>query len=102
MLPQDFLCRFRNLFRVLNESLMPPMKTVPVTTLELRFDAALSVEDLIGRIADLVHQRQSMRADGADSSILEHNRLELVRAHQDLSYALIERHCPPSAGEAAA
>jgi hypothetical protein len=78
------------------------MKTVPVTTLELRFDAALSVEDLIGRIADLVHQRQSMRADGADSSILEHNRLELVRAHQDLSYALIERHCPPSAGEAAA
>lgn len=102
MLPQDFLCRFRNLFRVLNEFLMPPMKTVPVTTLELRFDAALSVEDLIGRIADLVHQRQSMRADGADSSILEHNRLELVRAHQDLSYALIERHCPPSAGEAAA
>jgi hypothetical protein len=102
MLPQEFVCRFRNLFPVLNEFLMQPMNTVPVSTLELRFNAPVSVEDLIGRIADLVLERQSMRADGADSAILEHNRLELVRAHQDLSYALIERHCPPRADEAAA
>ena len=102
MLPEDFLCRFRNLFRVLNEFLMPPMNTVAVSTLELRFDAALSVEDLIGRIADLVLQRQSLRAAAPTPRLLEHNRLELVRAHQDLSYALIERHCPPRADEAAA
>jgi hypothetical protein len=102
MLPQEFLCRFRNLFPVLNEFLMQPMNTVPMSTLELRFDAPVSVEDLIGRIADLVLQRQSMRAGGADSELLEFNRLELVRAHQDLSYALIERHCPPGADEAVA
>jgi hypothetical protein len=102
MLPEDFLCRFRNLFRVLNEFLMLPMNTEGMSALELRFDARLSVEELIGRIADLVLQRQSMRADGVDSAMLEHNRLELVRAHHDLSYALIERHCPPRAAEAAA
>jgi hypothetical protein len=102
MLPEEFRCRFRNLFRVLNEFLIPTMNTEPMTTLELRFDARLSVEDLIGRIADLVLQRQSMRADGADPAILERNRLDLVRAHQDLSYALIDRHCPPKPAEAAA
>lgn len=101
MLPEEFLCRFRNLLRVLNEFLMLPMNTEDVSTIELRFDARLSVEDLVGRIADLVLQRQSMRADGADSALLEHNRLELVRAHQDLSYALIERHCPSKPAEAA-
>jgi hypothetical protein len=89
-------------FPVLNEFLMQPMNTVPVSTLELHFNVPVSVEDLIGRIADLVLQRQSMRADGADSALLEFNRLELVRAHQDLSYALIERHCPHTADEAAA
>jgi hypothetical protein len=102
MLPEEFPCRFRNLFHVLNELLMPTMNTEPMTTLELRFDARLSVEDLIGRIADLVLQRQSMRADGVDPAMLEHNRLDLVRAHQDLSYALIDRHCPPKPAEAAA
>jgi hypothetical protein len=102
MLPQEFLRRFRNFFPVLNEFLIPAVNTVSVSTLELRFNAPVSVEDLIGRIADLVLQRQSMRAGGADSAILEFNRLELVRAHQDLSYALIQRHCPPRAEEAAA
>jgi len=89
-------------FPVLNEFLMQPMDTVPVSTLELHFNVPVSVEDLIGRIADLVLQRQSMRTDGADSALLEFNRLELVRAHQDLSYALINRHCPPKAEAAEA
>ena len=102
MLPEDFLCRFRNLFPVLNEFMMPTMNTDAMSALELRFDARLTVEDLIGRIADLVLQRQSMRADGVDSAMLEHNRVDLVRAHQDLSYALIERHCPPKTAEIAA
>ena len=54
-----------------------------------------TVEDLIGRIADLVLARQSMRASGADALMLEQNRRELVAAHWDLSHALIERHCAP-------
>jgi hypothetical protein len=61
-----------------------------------------SVEDLIGRIADLVLVRQSLRANGADLHLLEQNRHELVSAHWDLSHALIERHCPPKADAEAA
>jgi hypothetical protein len=102
MLPEEFLCRFRNFFLVLNQFLISPTDTDAVSALELRYDAPASVEDLIGRIADLVLRRQSLRAGGADSALLERNRLELVRAHQDLSYALIQRHCPPRAGDVAA
>jgi hypothetical protein len=102
MLPEEFLCRFRKLFPVLNQFLISPPDTDAVSALELQIDAPASVEDLIGRIADLVLQRQSMRAGGADSALLEHNRLELVQAHHRLSYALIERHRPPAADEAAA
>jgi hypothetical protein len=56
-----------------------------------------SVEELIGRIADLVLVRQSLRANDADALILERNRCELVAAHWELSRALIDRHCPPKA-----
>ena len=56
-----------------------------------------TVEDLIGRIADLVLARQTLRANGADRLALDQNRAELVSAHWDLSHALIERHCPPKA-----
>ena len=61
-----------------------------------------SVEDMIGRIADLVLVRQSLRANGADQEALERNRSELVSAHWALSHALIERHCPPKADSDAA
>ena len=54
--------------------------------------APATVEDVIGRIANLVLARQSMRASGADGLVLEQNRRELVAAHWDLSHALIERH----------
>ena len=73
-----------------------------MTTLPLRQDAPLSVEDLVSRIADLVLERQSLRASSADALDLERNRLELVRLHWALSEALIRRHCPPKADEAAA
>ena len=73
-----------------------------MNALELRHDAPPSVEDLIGRIADLVLERQSLRAHDVDSALLERNRVALVQAHQALSQALIERHCPPKADEAAA
>jgi hypothetical protein len=61
-----------------------------------------TVEELIGRIADLVLVRQSLRASGADQDVLERNRSELVSAHWELSHALIKRHCPPKADAAAA
>ena len=104
MLTQQHL---RKLFPPLNGFLIRADDTVDMSTslrppAPLRADSEPTVEDLISRIADLVLQRQSMRADGVDSAILEHNRLDLVRAHQDLSYALIDRHCPPKPAEAAA
>jgi hypothetical protein len=61
-----------------------------------------TVEELIGRIADLVRARQSLRANSADRDALELNRHQLVAAHWDLSHALIERHCPPKADAEAA
>ena len=73
-----------------------------MSTSELRANAPATVEDLVSRIADLVLERQSLRAHAADSLLLERNRLALVRAHQDLSLALIERHCPPKADAAEA
>ena len=93
---------FPNFFPVLNEFLIEPMDTVGMSTLELRPATAATVEDVISRIAELVLQRQSLRASGVDSLLLERNRLELVRAHQDLSRALIDRYCPPKAAAAEA
>jgi hypothetical protein len=93
---------FPNFFPLPNEFLIEPMDTVRVSTLELRPSSPATVEVLVSRIADLVLERQSLRARGDDSLLLERNRLELVRAHQDLSYALIDRHCPPKADAAEA
>jgi hypothetical protein len=87
---------------VLNHFLIPSMDTADMSTLELRTNAPATVEDLVSRIADLVLERQSLRSYAADSVLLERNRLALVRAHQDLSLALIERHCPPGADAAEA
>jgi hypothetical protein len=67
-----------------------------------RADSEQTVEVLIGRIADLVLLRQSLRAMDSDHLSLEQNRCELVAAHWDLSRALIARHCRPSAGSEAA
>ena len=94
--------RLRKLLRVLNHFLIPSIDTADMSTLELRTNAPVTVEDLVGRIADLVLERQSLRSEAADSLLLERNRLALVRAHQDLSLALIERHCPPKADAAEA
>lgn len=60
----------------------------------------LTVEELIGHIADLVLERQRLRADGATPAALEDNRVALVHAHWQLSHALIERHCAPKADAA--
>jgi hypothetical protein len=90
-----------NLFPLLNELLMQPIHTEDMTTIPLHPDPLASVEELVSHIAELVLQRQSLRAGGADSALLENNRLALVRAHQDLSYALIDRHHRPRAEAAA-
>jgi hypothetical protein len=87
---------------VLNHFLIPPIDTGDVSALELRPNVPATVEDLVGRIADLVLERQSLRATAADSALLERNRVALVRANQDLSLALIDRHCPPKADAAEA
>ena len=87
---------------MLNHFLMEPIDTGAVTTLELTSTSPASVEELVSRIAQLVLERQSLRAHDADSLLLERNRLALVRAHQDLSRALIARHCPPKADAAEA
>ncbi len=87
---------------------MTPIQTEPMSATPLRHAAparpepvaSASVEDLIGRIADLVLERQSLRASGATPSALERNRRLLVGAHWDLSHALIARHCPPKADAA--
>ena len=93
--------QLRKLFRPLNHFLIPADDTERMTT-SLRHPAPAraeserpTVEDLIGRIADLVLLRQSLRAGGADHLSLEQNRCELVAAHWELSRALIERHCVP-------
>jgi hypothetical protein len=85
---------------VLKDFLIQPIDTVDVSMLELRPNIPATVEDLVSRIADLVLERQSLRANAADSALLERNRLALVRAHQDLSLALIARHYPPKADAA--
>jgi hypothetical protein len=86
---------------LLNELLMVPIHTEDMTTVPLHREALTSVEELVSHIAELVLQRQSLRAGGADSALLETNRLALVRAHHDLSYALIDRHHRPRAEAAA-
>jgi hypothetical protein len=50
------------------------------------------VEELQERIAELVCERQDLRAFGASREWLERNRVQLVRSQWDLSHALIERH----------
>jgi hypothetical protein len=50
------------------------------------------VESLSERIAELVRQRQELRAAAADPQTLERNRLEIARMQQLLSEALIRQY----------
>jgi hypothetical protein len=59
-----------------------------------------TVEALTEEVRGLVYERQTMRSVGARAEELERNRIELVRAQQDLVRALIRRHLP--AGRSAA
>jgi len=46
------------------------------------------VHGLLGRIDDLVVERQALRANGADPHSLERNRLEIAACERELSLAL--------------
>ena len=54
------------------------------------------METIIARIERLALVRQQLRTADATPAMLEDNRLEIVRAQWDLSYALIERHVAPA------
>jgi hypothetical protein len=54
--------------------------------------AAARIAMLTAEKDDLVHERQSLREDGANRDELERNRLHIVRAQWELSHALIEAH----------
>jgi regulator of replication initiation timing len=56
-----------------------------------------NVESLSERIAELVRQRQDLRATAADAETLEQNRLEIARMQQHLSEALIREYRPAAA-----
>jgi hypothetical protein len=53
-----------------------------------------TVESLSEEIRGLVYERQTLRGVGAGRDALEQNRVELVRAQQELVYALIRHHLP--------
>jgi hypothetical protein len=53
-----------------------------------------TVESLCDEIRGLVYERPTMRTVGAAAAELERNRVELVRAQQELVHALIRRHLP--------
>ena len=60
-------------------------------------DATEATDALAQHIAFLVRERQALRAAGAEPAVLEQNRVEIARAQQQLSAALIARHLPAAA-----
>jgi hypothetical protein len=61
----------------------------------------MKVQQLTDTLRRLVAKRQALRSSGASPSELEHNRLDIVRRQQELSYALIESHLPDTLARAA-
>jgi hypothetical protein len=62
---------------------------------------AQTVEALTELLGSLTLERQMLRASDAGSVALERNRVAIARAQWDLSHALIARHLPPAAQNAA-
>ena len=56
-----------------------------------------NVETLTERIAQLVSERQALRACAADRAALERNRLEIAELQRRLSEALIVRYLSDAA-----
>jgi hypothetical protein len=47
---------------------------------------------LAARIADLISERQELRATGSSPAAIERNRVQLARAQWELAHALIDQH----------
>jgi hypothetical protein len=62
----------------------------------------LSVDMLAVRIAELIGERQELRAAGSPRAAIERNRVQLARAQWELAHALIDEHLADSATRTAA
>ena len=56
-----------------------------------------SVEVLAVRIAELISERQDLRAAGSSAPEIERNRVQLARAQWELAHALIDEHLSDAA-----
>lgn len=80
-----------------------PIATAEMTAAALRLGTTRpTVEGLLARIDGLARERQELRARRVAGRSLERNRLALVRAQWELSYALIARHLPATPARTAA
>jgi hypothetical protein len=61
-----------------------------------------SAASLAERIADLIGERQELRASGSSAAAIERNRLQLVRAQWELAHALIYEHLTETPAQTAA
>jgi hypothetical protein len=59
-------------------------------------------DELTARIAQLVGERQELRARGAGEAALERNRLQIARAQWELAHALIDLYVPQAEAKTAA
>jgi hypothetical protein len=67
----------------------------------VRRDGKPTVESLTQTHGDLVNERQTLRAAGADAKALEENRLRIVHCQWALAAALLARHLPGATRSAA-
>jgi hypothetical protein len=68
-----------------------------VISVAMAKNANSRIDDLERTLADLVQQRQALRAGGAEARELERNRREIVARQQELSEALISAYAPQPA-----
>jgi len=61
----------------------------------------MNVDMLNTQLRELVLERQALREGGAGADELERNRLAIVRAQWQLSYAFVELHQPHELDQAA-
>jgi hypothetical protein len=61
-----------------------------------------SVDVLAARIAELITERQALRAAGSPAAAIERNRVQLARAQWELAHALIDEHLSVSSERTAA
>ena len=67
---------------------------------DMELPTTSTVETLAEEIAEIVVERQLLRAAGAPREALEANRRRLASAQNALSQRLIERHLPRQVGAA--